>query len=163
MAEQQLADDLKKGMRNFASGVCVITARAEDGTRVAMTASSVTSVSADPASLLVCVNKTAGMDPVLSATNGFTVNVLHHSQQDVSNTCASPAEGESRFEVGSWTVDEDTGLSYLDDALSIFFCTKTKTIPYGTHNIFIGDIGKVLFGSQENDILVYAKGAYHNI
>lgn len=163
MTEQDLGVALKQGMRNFASGVCVITARSENGGRVAMTASSVTSVSAEPPSLLVCVNKSASADPIIATTQGFAVNILSSAQQDVSNTCASPAEGESRFEVGNWTVDEETGLSYLSDSLTTFFCSKTKSIPYGTHNIYIGEITKVALGETEEGILVYAKGAYHSL
>ncbi len=162
MSDQSLSEALKQGMRNLASGVCVVTAQTQTGDRVAMTASSVTSVSAEPPSLLVCVNQSATLDGVLAKTTPFTVNVLSSHQQDVSNICASPAEGESRFNVGNWVVDEASGLSYLSDALVTFFCEKTTIVPYGTHNIYIGDITKVAFGESE-DILVYAKGAYHNL
>ncbi|WP_086934285.1 flavin reductase family protein [Agarilytica rhodophyticola] len=161
--EQELSVALKQGMRNLASGVCVISALTEDGERVAMTASSVTSVSDAPPSLLVCVNKAAKMDSALAKTSDFTVNILSKDQQEVSNTCAKPAEGESRFNVGNWSVDKTTGLSYLEDALSVFICEKSQVVPYGTHNIYIGNIRKVHFGSGEPDILVYAKGAYYNI
>lgn len=163
MSGNELGEALKQGMRNLASGVCVITARTEDGARVAMTASSVTSVSAEPASLLVCVNKSAALDPVLNTTAAFAVNVLNAKQQDVSNTCAGSANGESRFDVGSWVTDDQSGLAYLDDALAVFFCEKKQTVAYGTHNIYIGDINKVTVCESENNILVYAKGQYHEI
>ncbi len=163
MADLELGEALKLGMRKFASGVCVITAKTDDGKRAAMTASSVTSVSTDPASLLVCINKSAGLDPILNSTSGFAVNVLNANQQEVSNTCASPASGDSRFDVGSWVVDDSNGLSYLNDALAVFFCEKKQTVSYGTHNIYIGDINKVVLGDTDADILVYAKGQYHSI
>ncbi len=159
----ELGAALKKGMRNLASGVCVVTALTDDGERVAMTASSVTSVSDNPPSLLVCVNRDAGMHLALEKTQNFSINVLNKNQKEISNTCAKPAEGDSRFQVGNWVVDEDTGLPYLEDALSVFICEKKQVVPYGTHNIYIGDIAKVHFGDGEPDILVYAKGAYHNI
>lgn len=163
MSEINLADALKKGMRNLASGVCVLTGLSKSGERVAMTASSVTSVSDDPPSLLVCINKNAKLDSVLNDTVAFSVNVLSKEQEDISNLCARPAEGESRFSVGNWVIDEIGGLSYLDDALSVFFCEKKQVVPYGTHNIYIGDIHKVHFGRGGPDILVYAKGAYYKI
>jgi len=163
MEDLMLADALKKGMRNLASGVCVVTALTEEGERVAMTASSVTSVSDKPPSLLVCVNKSAGIDSALTNTDAFSVNVLSKGQQEISNTCAKPTEGDSRFSVGNWVVDDQTGLSYLDDALSVFICEKSQVVAYGTHNIYIGDIVKVQFGDGEPDILVYAKGEYHKI
>lgn len=163
MSELDLPTALKKGMRNLASGVCVISGLNIDGSRAAMTASSVTSVSDTPPSLLVCVNKSARLDAAMSGTDTFCVNVLSKLQENVSNTCARPAEGEARFAVGNWDVDSTTGLSYLHDALSVFFCKKSLVVPYGTHNIYIGDITKVHFGGGEPDLLVYAKGGYHRV
>ncbi|MFL0811273.1 MAG: flavin reductase family protein [Agarilytica sp.] len=163
MSEQQLGDALKKGMRNLASGVCVISCIDENGKRFAMTASSLTSVSAEPPSLLVCVNKNAALEAVLSKASKFSVSVLNSNQEEVSNTCATPAESENRFNVGNWATDEASGLSYLSDALSIFFCEKKQTVPYGTHSIYIGDITSVEFGDGSAGVLVYARGAYHSI
>ncbi|VUD64113.1 NADH:riboflavin 5'-phosphate oxidoreductase [Thalassocella blandensis] len=159
--EEDLAQALRQGMRNLASGVCVITAMTETGERVAMTASSVTSVSDNPPSLLVCINRLARMDGALAKTTGFTVNVLSRDHEDVSNLCAAPAEGDSRFQSGDWLLDEASGLFYLNDALSVFFCQKTQTVPYGTHNIYIGNIEKVKLGDPSAELLVYANGSYH--
>ncbi len=159
--EQDLAQALKQGMRNLASGVCVITAQTKDGERVAMTASSVTSVSDNPPSLLVCVNKTAKMDVALSDTERFTVNVLSKAQEEISNNCARPAEGDSRFQSGNWQMDKSTGLYFLEDALSVFFCESKQIVPYGTHNIYIGNIDKVIVGENHAELLVYANGTYH--
>lgn len=163
MSSNELGEALKKGMRNLASGVCVISSTDPNGSRAAMTASSVTSVSAEPPSLLVCVNKSAALDSILSSSSMFSVSVLNSDQENESNTCASPSEGKSRFEVGNWQVDEESGLSYLSDALSIFFCEKKQAVPYGTHNIYIGDITGVEFGAKQEGVLIYAQGAYHAI
>ena len=159
--EDNLALALRQGMRNLASGVCVITAKSASGERLAMTASSVTSVSDNPPSLLVCVNKLARIDTALASTEGFTVNVLSRDHEDVSNICAAPSEGDSRFQSGEWLLDEKSGLYFLGDALSVFFCQKKQTVPYGTHNIYIGNIEKVMLGDPSAELLVYANGTYH--
>lgn len=159
--EEDLAQALRQGMRNLASGVCVITAQTDDGERVAMTASSVTSVSDNPPSLLVCINKQARIDQAMANTDGFAVNVLSKEQEHVSNICAAPSEGDSRFQSGNWVQDEKSELYHLHDALTVFFCRKTQVVPYGTHNIYIGNIEKVLLGDTSSELLVYANGTYH--
>ncbi|MFT5083013.1 MAG: flavin reductase [Lentisphaeria bacterium] len=159
--QQDLSAALKKGMRLLASGVCVITGKTQSGERVAMTASSVTSVSDNPPSLLVCVNKEAKMDAALAMTEGFTVNVLSKEHEHVSNTCAKPSEGDNRFNSGNWALDDGSGLYHLADALTVFICEKKQVVPYGTHNIYIGDISKVIVSENGPEILVYANGAYH--
>lgn len=159
--EEDLAQALRMGMRNLASGVCVITATNQTGERVAMTASSVTSVSDNPPSLLVCVNRQAKIDGALAETDNFAVNVLSREHEDVSNLCAAPSEGDSRFQSGNWVKDGASGLFYLGDALSTFFCRKMQTVSYGTHNIYIGNIEKVILGNPSAELLVYANGAYH--
>lgn len=159
--EQELSSALKQGMRYLASGVCVITAQMSDGKRVAMTASSVTSVSDSPPSLLVCVNQQAKLDAALKDTNKFSVNILSRDQEEVSNKCARPSEGDSRFQCGNWVQDPDSNIYYLEDALAVFLCEKKQVVAHGTHNIYIGDIWKVHVGDGSSDILVYANGAYH--
>jgi len=163
VTDNNLPQALKDGMRFLASGVCVVTAVAENGERAAMTASSVTSVSDDPPSLLVCVNKQAAISTALGQSSAFAVNVLNQNQQSVSVNCATPGEGEKRFTEGNWAIDDVTGLSYLTDALSVFICEKQKVTPYGTHNIFIANVTNVILNRSESPILVYAKGAYHSI
>ena len=60
-----LAQSLKLGMRRLASSVCIVTAANEQSEAQTMTVSSVTSVSAEPASLLVCVNRDSRFAPLL--------------------------------------------------------------------------------------------------
>ncbi|PCK09019.1 MAG: flavin reductase [Alteromonadaceae bacterium] len=159
--EQELSSALKQGMRYLASGVCIITAQMPDGERVAMTASSVTSVSDNPPSLLVCVNQQAKLDMALTHTDKFNVNILSRDQEDLSNNCARPSQGDSRFQSGNWVKDSNSDIYYLEDALAVFLCEKKKVVAHGTHNIYIGDIWKVHVSDGSSNILVYANGAYH--
>lgn len=160
-ANQDLSAALKQGMRFLASGVCVVTAQTENNERVAMTASSVTSVSDAPPSLLVCVNQQARIDEAMAATEHFAINVLSHAQEEVSQICSQPSEGDDRFQSGNWVQDPESQLYYLDDALSVFVCKRVKSVAHGTHNIHIGNIESVKLGSDEAKMLVYANGGYH--
>lgn len=155
----ELALQMRLGMRRLASGVSVITAKDDEDKRFAMTASSVTSVSDSPPSLLVCIHKETRVGGAIAKTGLFGINVLSRKQRDVSVTCATPEVETSRFDCGEWQVDPHSGLSFLTDAQAVFFCEIAEIVPYGTHRIFIGNIKKVLLHG-EVDPLVYYDGNY---
>jgi flavin reductase (DIM6/NTAB) family NADH-FMN oxidoreductase RutF len=162
MKEVDMAAAMKEGMRRLASGVCVVSAQADSGERTAMTATSVTSVSDSPASLLVCINRDTSMHNILSKGGSFAVNLLHSQQQDLSNHCASGDQGEQRFSLGDWQGGD--GTPYLNDCLAVFICKQAKTVTFGTHDIVIGEIEQVKVADSENiDPLLYLNGAYHSV
>lgn len=158
-----LSQALREGMRRLASGVCIIAVKDAKLGRVAMTASSVTSVSDSPPSLLVCVNVNNNMVTSMQGNLYFSVNVLSASQDAISTLCAGGAQGEKRFEEGDWLADEDTGLPYLNDAEAVFFCEKEQVVRHGTHDIFIGNITRVLTNSDPVNPLIYLNGGYHRL
>lgn len=155
-----LAQQMREGMRRLASGVCVVTANNQEGQRFAMTASSVTSLSDNPPSLLVCINLDARINQPMLDSGSFCINILSQSQQLVSNTCASPNTDEERFAVGDWVKNQATGLYYLNDAEAVFFCDKADVLSHGTHNIFIGNIKQVALGAEDISPLIYLNGTY---
>lgn len=159
----QLAESLRLGMRRLASGVCVVTTRGGSA-RYAMTASSVTSLSDDPASLLVCVNKTAAMQPFLLKGQPLAINILGADQQEISNKCAQKNAAEERFEVGDWLEHEPTKLPYLQFAQAVFFCqVDNENHEYGTHQIVIGRLTEVIIPDTSVDPLIYVDGNYQKI
>lgn len=159
----ELSDGLRLGMRRLASGVCVVTTCAEDS-RYAMTASSVTSLSDSPASLLVCVNKTAAIQPFLSKGQPLAINILGADQEDVSNKCAQKNAGEERFEVGEWVEHEATQLPYLKSAQAVFFCeVDNENHEYGTHQIVIGRLTDTIIPDVDVDPLIYVNGQYQTL
>lgn len=152
---------LRAGMRRLAASVCVITAVDSSGQRHAMTATAVTSVSDDPASLLVCVNRQANLHDILTQGNRFAVNVLSAGQADISVQCASTESGESRFILGNW--GDANGLPYLRDAQAVFFCHTARQLSHGTHTIVIGDVDKALVDEGLVNPLIYADGQYRKL
>lgn len=163
MQNSQLSQLMKMGMRRLAAGVCVLSTRTDAGELFAMTVSSVTSVSDDPASLLVCINKQVSQEGHLSTLgNQFAVNILSHDQQDVSNICAGREFGRDRFCVGEWAQDE-AGLPYLADAQAVFFCRVDMASSYGTHHIVVGLIHTVKVSESEPFPLIYVDGRYASV
>jgi flavin reductase (DIM6/NTAB) family NADH-FMN oxidoreductase RutF len=155
------AEGLRAGMRRLAASVCVITARDSSGQRQAMTATAVTSVSDNPASLLVCVNRQTTLHTVLAAGGSFVVNVLGADQADISVQCASAESGEARFATGDWV--EAHGLPYLRNAQAVFFCDSATQMVHGTHLIAVGNIREVLVSQEPVNPLLYANGQYRRL
>lgn len=158
----QLVQAMKAGMRRLAAGVSVISAVDDQGKRYAMTASSVTSVSDDPPSLLVCINKSARICPILTVGQTFAINVLGQTHSDVSIVCSTGDQGDKRFDVGHWSITA-ANTPILADAEAIFECTVDVVHAYGTHHIVVGKIASVIVSASHADPLIYCDGGYRRL
>lgn len=158
MTAASLDTAFRNAMRRLAATVTVISTRAENGLRHGMTATAVTSVSADPPAVLACVNRSAALHAQLGLGRLLCINLLHCSQQRLSEVFAAAAEGEARFRVGDWREDAE-GVPYLADAQANVFCEIEALHAYGSHSVCIG---RVLRAQSRSDVapLIYQDGAY---
>jgi flavin reductase (DIM6/NTAB) family NADH-FMN oxidoreductase RutF len=156
MDVDSLQHEMKRAMRRFASSVAIVTTCA-GSSRFAMVATAVSSLSLDPPSLLVCVNRTASIFPVLAPATPFCVNLLAAHHEEVARHC-STASGEARFGAGRW-VRHVNGVPYLEDAQAAVFCIVDGGCDYGSHRIVIG---RVSYLSVARDVspLVHVDGRY---
>ena len=153
-----VAEQLRLAMRRQAASVSVITAVDADGRQHAITATSVTSVSMEPPSLLVCVNQWSSIFGPLTAGLPFCVNILAESQQDVAEICSHGYENESHFKVGAWKNGYD-GLPYLEGAQANLFCYNDVSLCYATHTVFVGRVQQVTLHGEVAP-LMYLDGGY---
>lgn len=156
-ADDGLQSDFRAAMRRFANTVTIISVRS-GAERHGTTATSVTSLSMQPPSLLICFNNTSRLHGFLSKEDRFCVNVLHTDNLLTSKAFSSPMTGPERFGHGDWQAD-DSAIPYLANAQANLFCQKEKEIVYGSHTIFIG---RVLTVRSRADIspLLYRDGLY---
>jgi flavin reductase len=134
-AAEARAERFKQGMRELAAGVCVV-ATSEAGRRYGLTVTAVCSLSADPPSLLVCVNRTTeAHDPILR-TGRLSVNVLTADQIDIAQRFAGAngCNGEARFAAGNWE-ETETGVPLLGSCLAAFACSVFERGHQRTHTI----------------------------
>ena len=155
---EALATAMKLGMRRVAASVSVVTAKSASGAVQAMTASSVTSVSDSPASLLVCVQKSAAICASLAEGCAFNINVLRTEHDSLSTTCATAAQGEARFAQGDWMRGDLP--ARLNDAEAVFECSVAAVHPFGTHHIVVGTIDNVHITTGAPRPLLYLDGRY---
>jgi flavin reductase len=128
----------KSGMRGLASGVTIV-ATEHQGQRFGLASTAVTSVSADPPTLLVCVNKSASSHDALEATGCFTVNILHQGHKNLAELFGSPAGREKRFTTHRWE-PMDTGAPALVGALVTFDCRVVQSMSFSSHTLFFGGV-----------------------
>ena len=83
-------DVFKAAFRHHAAGVAVVSADSEDGPR-ALTASSVTSVSASPAILLFSVSSTTSAGRAIARADTAVVHLLDADDHGLAVRCADPA------------------------------------------------------------------------
>ena len=114
----------KLGMRTLAAAVNIITST-HSGHRYGMTATAVCSVTADPPTLLVCINKATTTHNAISKSGVFCVNTLRAEDWELSTTFSGAQSGEGRFKSRDWT-HLATGSPALIDALVSFDCRLVK-------------------------------------
>src|SRR4051812_9237673 len=78
------ATPFKQGMRALAGAVTVVSIQGHEGTVSGLTATAVCSLSAEPPSLIVCVNRSASIAPALKLDAEFSLNVLAEDQIDIA-------------------------------------------------------------------------------
>jgi flavin reductase (DIM6/NTAB) family NADH-FMN oxidoreductase RutF len=153
---QQLIADAKLALRRLASSVSVVTCR-HDGLNYAMIATSVSALSMEPPSMLICVNRSSAFHRALNSANEFAINILSRAHVDISKLCSGGANPESRFEIGCW--DTRAAAPVLVDAQAAIVCLKDKELEYGTHTVFMGRIVSLAVNG-DIDPLIYVDGKY---
>ncbi|MNM88270.1 FMN reductase (NADH) RutF [compost metagenome] len=157
MGQTDLKSQMLQAMRRLAKSVTIITTT--DGReRYAMSATAVDSLSTEPPSLLICVNKTASLHRVLEQGADFCVNILGQEQEYLSHLCSGPIKGEGRFQQGHWQTSA-AGIPWLADAQAAILCKQDGKFRYGTHTVFIGRIEQIHHHGEISP-LVYVDGTY---
>jgi flavin reductase len=157
MAMDLFKAEFRKAMRRLTSAVTVITT-CHESCRYGMTATAVTSVSADPPSLLICINRSSSVHDPLIGSGRFCVNILLAEQTDIAAAFSGGVPQEMRFSQGSWAADE-TGVPFLHDAQANIFCEADAISSYGTHSIIVGKVADVLVHDRVTPLL-YQNGRY---
>lgn len=120
------------------AAVSIVTTVCADGSPRGMTVAAVSSVSADPPSLLISVDHRSRTLPDLESAGYFAVNYLRGDRAEVSQRFASPVA--DRFEGIEWRPGS-TGMPILHaDCLSWLECRIDQVIHSGDHVILIAGV-----------------------
>ncbi|MET8910052.1 flavin reductase family protein [Micromonospora sp. NPDC004551] len=155
-------DTLRRTFGAFATGVTVVTVggKAPHG----MTANSFTTVSLDPALVLVCVDRRAVMHTCLVEADGFGVSVLAADQEDVARYFADRRRpmGGAQFDAVPWLPGRHTGVPLIAGAVAHFECRLWRSYDGGDHSIFLGSLVS-LERSADTDALLFLSGRFRQL
>lgn len=152
----------RDAMARLGAAVSIITSDGPSG-RVAFTASAVCSVTDDPPTLLVCMNRGSDSNEAFKANAVLCVNTLAASQEALSNVFAgfTPHTMAERFAQAGWTTLE-TGAPVLDDAVVSFDCRIVQVSEVGTHSVFFCEVEAIQAGPAHEGLIYFGR-SYHRI
>jgi flavin reductase (DIM6/NTAB) family NADH-FMN oxidoreductase RutF len=130
--------DIRPAMRQLTGGVSVVTV-GRGGEITGMTVTSVSSLSVDPPSLIVSINRQASSWPLLKRDGCFGVNILNADQVDIAERFSGKngLKGADRFAGAEW-ITRVSGVPLLVGALAAIDCEVEDIIERHSHAIVIG-------------------------
>lgn len=155
------ADQFKQAMRHLGGTANVITVEHE-GRRSGLTATSVTSVAADPAEVLVCVNQSSSSWPLMRDSGLFGVNILGSDQAALALQFAGfkGEQGEARYAGHDW-VRTEHGIWLARQAPAALACQIVEVIERHSHALVLGRVLQVHHAEQAQDSpLLYWQGRF---
>lgn len=156
-------DKFRAGMRRLAGACTIITSRMQvnDKTQWAgLCATAVSSVTAEPARLLVCVNRSVWAHKIITNSGVLGVNCLSEDELDIALRFAGGrCKQDEKFDEGDWQTPNG-GAPLLSTALTAFDCRVAEIIEASTHDIFICDIVDVAIRENISSPLIYFNGEF---
>jgi flavin reductase (DIM6/NTAB) family NADH-FMN oxidoreductase RutF len=152
----------REAMARLGAAVHVVTTAGSAG-RTGFTATAVCSVSDQPPTLLVCLNRRSRGTPILRENGVFCVNTLGADAESLADMFAgrSGAVNEERFAVGEW-MTLATGSPVLRSAVVAFDCRVLEVKSVATHNVFFAAVQGIHVGDP-CPALVYHERAYKRV
>lgn len=154
----------RSAMASCAAGVHVITT---DGTagRYGITMTAVSSVTDEPPTVMLCINRNAAITPILTQNRELCINVLSSSQQDVAEHFAgiTKLSPEERFEYHIWRKG-NSGQLEVEGALAHLHGCVVDKHDIGTHSVFFVEISEIkVHDTEAAPALVYFRRRFHGL
>jgi flavin reductase len=150
----------RDAMARLGAAVNIVTTDGPAGRR-GFTASAVCSVTDDPPTLLVCMNRSSDSATAFLGNMVLCVNVLTARQQDLSPIFAglTSVPTEERFDSSAWTQLE-TGSPVLDGAGVSFDCRVMQVTDVGTHHVLFCEVTDIAVNGEAQGLIYFNRG-YH--
>ncbi len=126
-----------------------------------LTATTFCSVSSDPPTFLVCLNKGSAVAGLIDASGQFAVNLLADEQHAIARSFSGPESGSAAlFARNGWSsLIGDAPV--LDDAVACLDCEVENRVEAGSHNLYLGRVRAI--STAERDVLLYRDGLFRRL
>jgi flavin reductase (DIM6/NTAB) family NADH-FMN oxidoreductase RutF len=150
-------DAFRQAMRRVPTGVTVVTTL-RDGEPRGITVNAFASVSLEPPSLLICINREARSYLFISSSRVFCVNVLAGDQRRLAEHFSGKVR-ERQFAEIEYVIDA-TGAPVLRGTIAHFDCELAEEYHFGSHSILVGQV--VSCSARPGSPLGYFNGGFHD-
>ena len=157
------ATRFREVMGHFATGISVVTAFEGDRPQ-GITVNAFSSVSLEPALVMVALDRRRFITPMVRAAGRYAVNVLGEDQQFLSDCFAHApvSPGREAFCGAAWRPGP-TGLPLVEGSIATLECTIVETFSAGDHDLFIGRVDSLEQGRPGVAPLLYFRRRYLHV
>lgn len=155
------ADSLKGALRQFASGVTIVTA-GEGDAMYGITVSAFTSISVEPPIVMVAIGHSSPLVERILTAEHYAVNILSADQEQLSARFAASLEGAEKYRDIKIAVGS-SGAPGIPGALAVLDCVLDQTLQVATHILMFGRVVEVILSSDSHDPLLYYNRGYHRL
>ncbi|RBQ07851.1 flavin reductase family protein [Pedobacter miscanthi] len=152
--------NFRQAMRELTGAVCVITVGKGDS-KTGFVATSVSSFSAEPPVLILCIDKSSSSWNSLRETARFGVNFMRDEDWAVADRFAGfgGIKGKDRYEGTKW-MELPSGTQVLENALATIDCSVEETIDRHDHIIVLGRVEHIRQCANSKPLLWF-RSKYH--
>lgn len=149
----------RDAMAQFAGAVHVVATDGPNGRR-GTTVIAACSVSDEPPTILVCLNRLNPANDVFAQNGVFALNTLARDQRPVADAFSglTGLPQQERFSLGEWETLA-TGAPVLAGALATFDCRLIEAKDIATHRVLFGKVTGLRIGDSVEP-LIYHRRAY---
>jgi flavin reductase (DIM6/NTAB) family NADH-FMN oxidoreductase RutF len=150
-----------EAMRKAVATVGIVSTDGPGG-RFGLTVSSMSSLSVEPPSMLVCIHRNSPVIAAVAHNRAFCINSLGEGQEHVSEVFAGrhPAANADRFSCAEWTTII-TGSPALSKAAASLDCRLADQHQVSSHVLLIGTVVGVLINGCR--VLLYHDRQYRRL
>lgn len=153
--------EFRKALRELTGAVSVITV-GDAGDRTGFVATSVSSFSADPPSLILCINKTSSSRQALLRYGRFGVNFMKDEHVEIADRFIGIGgiKGNDRYAGAEW-ITLPSGTQVLKEALASIECVVEETLDRHDHTIVIGKVKSIRMCTNGKPLLWFQSNYHH--
>ncbi|GLR65512.1 FMN reductase (NADH) RutF [Acidocella aquatica] len=152
----------REAMSRLGAAVNIITTTGPLGD-TGFTASAVCSVTDDPATVLVCMNRASRQHDIFQKSGVLCVNILAPADEDMAAIFAGQPDlpMPERFARASW-LRLATGAPVLESAAAALDCRISQVLEVGSHSVIFGLVQAIHLGPATSG-LIYHRRTYHRL
>ena len=149
-------------MSHFAGAVHIVATDGAAGRR-GVTVTAACSVSDNPATLLVCLNRGNSFNAIFDQNGVFALNTLaaKHEALSVAFSGKGHLPQDERFDLAKWDRLE-TGAPVLLGAAASFDCKIVSAQDIATHRVLFGEVIGLRTGGNPKPLIYHSRG-YHTL